>query len=178
MPELPDVTIYVERLQALLTGRELHALRILNPFVLRSVEPAPSHLAGARFSGARRLGKRIALQFGDDMFVVIHLMIAGRLRWREPGKKLPGKLALAAFDFEHGSPAAHRCTSPAAKLPWTSTTAGGSSHLNRLGTSSPARCAGRITHSSARSPTRACSAASATHTRTRYFIARGFHRSR
>jgi formamidopyrimidine-DNA glycosylase len=103
MPELPDVTIYVERLVALVQDRTILTARVVNPFVLRSVTPPLSTIDGQRIAGVRRLGKRIVLEFDDDVFVVIHLMIAGRLRWRPPGKKLPGKLALAAFAFEHGT---------------------------------------------------------------------------
>jgi formamidopyrimidine-DNA glycosylase len=103
VPELPDVEVYVERLAAFTAGRALRELRILNPFVLRSVEPRPAELAGRAVTGVRRAGKRIVLAFEGDIFVVIHLMIAGRLRWRAPGKKIGGRLALAAFDFEHGT---------------------------------------------------------------------------
>lgn len=103
MPELPDIAIYLERLDSLIVGQTLAAFRVLNPFVLRSVAPAPAELAGRRVTGTRRIGKRVVLEFEGDRFVVIHLMIAGRLRWRAPGKKLPGKLALAAFEFSHGT---------------------------------------------------------------------------
>jgi formamidopyrimidine-DNA glycosylase len=103
LPELPDVTVYIERLEEFVGGRELKAFRILNPFVLRSVDPAPADLVGRSVRDVRRLGKRIVLGFEDDLFLVIHLMIAGRLRWRPPGKKLPGKLGLAALEFEHGT---------------------------------------------------------------------------
>ncbi len=102
MPELPDVDVYVARIKAVVGDRPLWTLRIVNPFVLRSVEPPPSDLSGKRIVDVRRLGKRIVLAFEDEVFVVIHLMIAGRLRWRPPEKKLPGKLALAVFEFEHG----------------------------------------------------------------------------
>jgi len=82
MPELPDVTVYVERLAAVTIGQTLERLVIAKPFVLRTVEPPPAIIEGRRVVGVRRLGKRIALAFDDDLFVVIHLMIAGRLRWR------------------------------------------------------------------------------------------------
>lgn len=103
MPELPDVAVYLERLDAMVVGKPLEHVRILNPFVLRSVAPPVSVVEGRRVSGTRRIGKRIVLAFEGELFLVIHLMIAGRLRWRPPGKKLPGKLALAAFDFAHGT---------------------------------------------------------------------------
>ncbi|HEX6250309.1 MAG TPA: DNA-formamidopyrimidine glycosylase family protein [Gemmatimonadaceae bacterium] len=103
MPELPDILVYLERLEPLVLGRGVDRLRVLNPFVLRTVEPAPADAAGRTVSSLSRLGKRIVIGLDDDLFIVIHLMIAGRLRWRPPGKKLPGKLALAALDFEHGT---------------------------------------------------------------------------
>ncbi|HSJ25337.1 MAG TPA: DNA-formamidopyrimidine glycosylase family protein [Longimicrobiales bacterium] len=103
MPELPDVEIYLERLDAFVAGRVLQQARILNPFVLRSVDPPVSALEGRTVNRSRRIGKRIVLEFEGDVSLVIHLMIAGRLRWRPPGKKIGGKLALAAFTFEHGT---------------------------------------------------------------------------
>jgi formamidopyrimidine-DNA glycosylase len=103
MPELPDITVYIERLEALVVGQPLVALEIRNPFVLRSVAPAPGDLAGRRVEAIRRMGKRIVIGFAGDVFAVIHLMIAGRLRWRAPGKKAPGRIALAAFVFPSGT---------------------------------------------------------------------------
>lgn len=103
MPELPDVEIYVERLTDFTVGEALEQFRILNPFILRSVAPSPQDLAGLRVTRISRLGKRIVLGFEGDRYVVIHLMIAGRLRWRARGKSLPGKIALAAFDFANGT---------------------------------------------------------------------------
>jgi len=103
VPELPDVTVYVERLRALVVGHRLDGIRMPSPFVLRSVDPPPSALIGRTLTGAGRIGKRIVLDWEGDLHAVIHLMIAGRLRWRPPGAKLPGKLALAAFDFDHGT---------------------------------------------------------------------------
>jgi formamidopyrimidine-DNA glycosylase len=103
MPELPDVTVYVERLQALTVGHVLEGIRLASPFVLRTVTPSPKDLAGTKVIGVERLGKRIILAMEGDRFIVIHLMIAGRLRWKEPKAKLPGKLALAGFDFAHGT---------------------------------------------------------------------------
>ena len=103
MPELPDITIYLERLQPLLGGEMLERIDLFNPFVLRSVAPTVGEVEGSRVTTLRRIGKRIALGMDNDTFVVIHLMIAGRLRWRPPGKKIGGKLALAGFVFPHGT---------------------------------------------------------------------------
>ena len=103
MPELPDVTVYVERLRALVVGQVLEGIRLASPFVLRTVTPSPKELVGTRVEGVERLGKRIILAMEGDRFIVIHLMIAGRLRWKEPKAKLPGKLALAGFDFPNGT---------------------------------------------------------------------------
>jgi formamidopyrimidine-DNA glycosylase len=103
MPELPDITVYLERLEALIVGQPLEQLDVRNPFILRSVAPAPAALTGRRVEQLRRIGKRIAIGFEGDIFVVLHLMIAGRLRWRPPGRKPPGKIALAAFVFPNGT---------------------------------------------------------------------------
>ena len=103
MPELPDVTIYVEALERRVLGAPLEALRVGSPFVLRSVDPAPSELPGRLVIRVRRLGKRIVLALEPDLFVVIHLMIAGRLRWREHGAAVPRGRGLAALDFAAGT---------------------------------------------------------------------------
>jgi formamidopyrimidine-DNA glycosylase len=103
MPELPDVQVYIERLHALLAGRTLEKLRTASPFVLRTVTPPAAAVNGRTVLGFRRIGKRIAMRLDDDLFIVIHLMIAGRLRWRPPAKKIGGKLVLAEFTFEHGT---------------------------------------------------------------------------
>jgi formamidopyrimidine-DNA glycosylase len=102
VPELPDITVYVERAQALLQGRVLERVRVLNPFLLRTAVPNISSIEGRRVTGVERLGKRVVLAFEGGLLLVVHLMIAGRLRWLKPGDKLPGKLALASFSFEHG----------------------------------------------------------------------------
>ena len=102
MPELPDIVIYLERLDALIAHQPLEHIHILNPFVLRSVSPLPAEMHGRRVIGTRRMGKRIILELEDDAFIVIHLMIAGRLKWRQPGGKLPRGHTLAAFDFATG----------------------------------------------------------------------------
>jgi formamidopyrimidine-DNA glycosylase len=102
MPELPDIAIYLERLDALVGGQPLERIHILNPFVLRSVSPTPAELAGRAVVGSRRIGKRVALELEGGMFIVIHLMIAGRLKWRDAGGKLARGHNLAAFDFPNG----------------------------------------------------------------------------
>ncbi len=103
MPELPDITIYRERLTAYVVGRAPDRVRVLNPFVLRTVAPPAATLEHTTIVSVSTIGKRLVLGFEHGRFLVIHLMIAGRLRWRPPGKSLPGKLALAALDFEHGT---------------------------------------------------------------------------
>ncbi len=103
MPELPDVQLYLHALRQRVVGRELVGVRITSPFVLRSVDPAIGVVAGKRVTGVNRLGKRIVLELEDDLFVVIHLMIAGRLRWKPPKDKIPARLGLAAFDFDEGT---------------------------------------------------------------------------
>jgi formamidopyrimidine-DNA glycosylase len=105
VPELPDVVVYVESLQRTVGGRRLDRLHLLSPFVLRSVEPPIRSIEGRAVADVRRIGKRIVLAFDPDLFLVLHLMIAGRLRWRAPGQK-PGvgpRMILASFDFEHGT---------------------------------------------------------------------------
>ncbi len=103
MPELPDVAIYVERLQALTIGKPLEAMRIASPFLLRTVTPSPKELTGALVETVERLGKRIVIGVAGDRYLVIHLMIAGRLRWKNRGDKVPNKVGLAAFDFPNGT---------------------------------------------------------------------------
>ena len=103
MPELPDVAVYIERLQALLKGEVLLKLRLASPFLVRSYDPPVSSIEGKRVVGFRRIGKRIVWEFEDDLFAVLHLMIAGRLRWKAPGVSVSRKVGLAAFDFEAGS---------------------------------------------------------------------------
>ncbi len=103
MPELPDVTIYVERLRALTVGRPLDAIRIASPFELRTVSPSPSDVARTKVETVERMGKRILLGMEHERFIVIHLMIAGRLRWKPRGERLPAKVGLAAFDFPNGT---------------------------------------------------------------------------
>ena len=103
MPELPDITVYIEALESRVIGQTLDRIRIPKPFLLRSVDPPISAAQGKRVIGVRRMGKRIVLALEDDLFLVIHLMIAGRLRWVPAGGKVPGKIGLAAFDFPNGT---------------------------------------------------------------------------
>jgi formamidopyrimidine-DNA glycosylase len=102
MPELPDITVYIERLQSLVQGQTLRRVLVPNVFVLRTAVPPIASLEGQRVAGVERLGKRIVLAFEGGPLLVIHLMIAGRLRWLAPGAKLPGKLALASLVFDTG----------------------------------------------------------------------------
>src|SRR5262245_31824998 len=103
MPELPDVSAYIESLEPRIVGERLERVRLASPFLLRSVDPPLSEAFGARVVALRRLGKRIVIALERELFLVIHLMIAGRLRWRPTGTKVPGKLGLAAFDFSSGT---------------------------------------------------------------------------
>jgi len=102
MPELPDVVVYTERLGDRLLGRTLERVRLLNPFVLRSVTPPVAAAEGRKVAGVRRMGKRIVIALQGDLFLVMHLMIAGRLRWIAKDRKPPGRLSLAAFEFQDG----------------------------------------------------------------------------
>jgi len=102
VPELPDIVVYVECLDRRITGKRLTAIRIVNPFLLRSVAPPPSEAEGRVVSSVGRLGKRLVISLEGDLHLVLHLMIAGRLRWREAGAPVPGRIGLASFDFESG----------------------------------------------------------------------------
>jgi len=105
LPELPDVVVYLEALERHVAGKRLERLTLFSPFVLRSVDPPIDTITGQTVQATRRIGKRIVLAFVDDVFLVLHLMIAGRLRWRAPDQKLGigKKLILATFTFEHGA---------------------------------------------------------------------------
>ncbi len=103
MPELPDVELYLHALRLRIAGQRLEGVRLASPFVLRSVDPPLDAASGQIVIGLRRLGKRIVLELERELFVVLHLMIAGRLRWGPPGAKIPGRVGLAAFDFEPGT---------------------------------------------------------------------------
>lgn len=103
MPELPDIRAYLHALEQRLPGRRLEGVRLFSPFVLRTVTPPLSAATGRRIARVSRLGKRIVIELEGESFLVIHLMIAGRLRWLRPGAKPPGKLGLAAFDLPDGT---------------------------------------------------------------------------
>lgn len=103
MPELPDITLYVDALTSRVVGQRLERVRLASPFLLRSAEPPLTALVGRTVLGVGRLGKRIVLAFEGEFFVVLHLMIAGRLHWKPVGAELSRRRGLAAFDFPHGS---------------------------------------------------------------------------
>jgi len=103
VPELPDVVVYIESLEKRVVGELLERVRITSPFLLRSVDPPIADVEGTRVTGIGRLGKRIVIELEDDLFLVIHLMIAGRLRWRDRGQAIQKKVGLAAFDFSNGT---------------------------------------------------------------------------
>jgi len=103
VPELPDITVYIDHLESRLVGQTLERVRLLDPFVLRSVTPPIAAAEGTKVTGLRRLGKRIVIEIESELFLVLHLMIAGRLRWVGKDAKLPGRIALAAFEFPSGT---------------------------------------------------------------------------
>jgi len=103
VPELPDITIYLEALRPRIVGQRLGRIIIRNPFLLRSVSPPIEDAHGRVVTGVSRLGKRIVIEMDSEVFLVLHLMVAGRLLWKEPGRKPGGKLELAAFQFESGT---------------------------------------------------------------------------
>src|SRR5262245_59361190 len=103
MPELPDVVAYLAALELRVVGKRLERIRLKSPFLLRSIDPPVSEAEGHRVVGLRRLGKRIAFELDNNIYIVIHLMISGRLHWKAAGAKLAGRSALAAFDFETGT---------------------------------------------------------------------------
>ena len=103
MPELPDVVVYIEALERRILGSVLERVRLRSPFLLRSVDPPPSELEGKQVRALRRIGKRIALELEGELFVVLHLMLAGRLHWRPAGARPLRKQGLAAFDFSAGT---------------------------------------------------------------------------
>ena len=103
MPELPDVELYVESLRERIAGRRLARVRVLNPFLLRTAVPPLASVEGRRVAGIERIGKRIVIALEGGLYLVLHLMIAGRLRWLEPEDKPPGRITLALFDLENGT---------------------------------------------------------------------------
>ena len=103
MPELPDLTIYIESLQSRIVGHQLENIRLASPFILRTVEPRMDEVRGKTIFGLQRIGKRIVFELEDELYLVIHLMIAGRFHWKKPKSKIPGKVGHAAFDFSTGT---------------------------------------------------------------------------
>jgi formamidopyrimidine-DNA glycosylase len=103
MPELPDVEAYLAALCPRILGARLEGVRLASPFVLRSVDPPLASASGRTVTGLRRLGKRLVIALEDELFLIVHLMIAGRLHWRSVGARTPGKIGLAAFDFSTGT---------------------------------------------------------------------------
>ncbi|MCU0231463.1 MAG: formamidopyrimidine-DNA glycosylase [Acidobacteria bacterium] len=103
MPELPDLELYLACLRRRVEGVRVQRLRLTSPFLLRTADPPPAELAGRAVRGLERLGKRLVLAFEGDLFAVLHLMVAGRLRWEAAGAAIPGRLGLAAFDFDSGT---------------------------------------------------------------------------
>ncbi len=103
MPELPDITVYIEALQRRVIGQPLEEVRLNTPFLLRTVDPPLAALIGKTVRGVERSGKRIVLAFDEELFAVLHLMIAGRLHWKPRGSKGKGRASLAAFEFPNGT---------------------------------------------------------------------------
>jgi len=103
VPELPDVDLYVHALRPRIVGQTIRRVRLAAPFLLRSVEPPLSAVEGRAVEDVSRLGKRIVIDAGAELYLVIHLMIAGRFRWRPPDTKVPGKVGLLALEFDHGT---------------------------------------------------------------------------
>jgi formamidopyrimidine-DNA glycosylase len=103
VPELPEITLYIDALERRIAGRVLERIRILSPSLLRTVDPPVAAAHGLRVAGLERIGKRIVIALEDDLFLVLHLMVTGRLRWKERGAPIPRKLGHAAFDFDDGT---------------------------------------------------------------------------
>ncbi len=103
MPELPDVLLYLRALEPRILGKRVTGVRLASPFLLRSVAPPLAAIEGRDIIGLRRLGKRVVLEAEGELFLVFHLMIAGRFRWKPAGSSIPGKVGLFALDFEHGT---------------------------------------------------------------------------
>src|SRR5215207_7880969 len=103
MPELPDVLLYLHALSPRVVGQRIARVRLASPFLLRSIDPPLSALEGRQVSALHRLGKRIVFEAEGDLFLVFHLMIAGRFRWKPVGAKIPGKVGLLAIDFDDGT---------------------------------------------------------------------------
>src|ERR1700756_5394165 len=103
MPELPEISAYISALEPRIVGQPLERVRLASAFLLRTVQPPITDVEGRTVRELRRVGKRIAIGMENDLWIVLHLMIAGRLHWRAAGAKLAGRKSLAAFDFPNGS---------------------------------------------------------------------------
>ncbi len=103
MPELPEIVTYIDALESRIVGHEMLRLRVAGISLLRTYDPPPEAVAGKKVVGLERLGKRIVFALEDDLFMVLHLMVAGRLQWKEPDAKIPAKVGLAAFEFADGT---------------------------------------------------------------------------
>ena len=103
MPELPDILLYIHALGPRVVGHRLTGVRLVSPFLLRSINPPLAHAPGRTVVALHRLGKRIAIELDDDLWLVLHLMIAGRFHWKKRGAADPGKIGLPAFDFANGT---------------------------------------------------------------------------
>src|SRR5437016_9912904 len=103
MPELPDIMVYIEALETRIVGQTLERVRLVSPFLLRTIQPPLEAVEGKKVRELARVGKRIAIGLEGDLWLVLHLMIAGRLHWRERNAKLPRKNTPAAFDFSNGT---------------------------------------------------------------------------
>src|SRR3981189_3326231 len=103
MPELPDIVAYVSALESRIVGQPLERIRLGSPFLLRTVQPPITSVEGCNVRGPPGIGKRTGIGVENDLWLALHLMIAGRLHWRAPGAKLAGRQSLAIFDFPNGS---------------------------------------------------------------------------
>lgn len=103
MPELPDILLYIHALRPRVVGRPVRAARLASPFLLRSIDPPLAAIEGRTIVDLHRLGKRVVFEADGELFLVFHLMIAGRFRWKPPGARIPGKVGLLALDFDHGT---------------------------------------------------------------------------
>ncbi|MEO1575667.1 MAG: DNA-formamidopyrimidine glycosylase family protein, partial [Pseudomonadota bacterium] len=105
MPELPDICVYIDAIESRIADKPLQRIQVLSPFFLRTAEPPVSDVEGQRVTTLRRLGKRVAIGFENDLWLVIHLMIAGRFQWRDgpPAPRKPNRNTLAVLNFEHGA---------------------------------------------------------------------------
>jgi formamidopyrimidine-DNA glycosylase len=103
MPELPDILLYLHALRPRVVGHAVERVRLASPFLLRSIDPPLGSIEGRTIVDLHRIGKRVVFEADDEVFLVFHLMIAGRFRWKEKGAKIPGKIGLLAFDFDHGT---------------------------------------------------------------------------